>query len=450
MKHPWFKHVFPIAALFSFRMLGLFMLIPVFTLYAEHLTGATPTLIGIALGSYGLSQGILQMPYGLWSDRFGRKTMITIGLILFAIGSLLGALSHSIYGIIAARILQGMGAIGSVLIALLADLTPDTERTKGMAVIGATIGVSFMLSMIMSPAIAHQWGLSGIFYITAMLAIAGLFILHCLIPTPEKEPFHPESETNPALLKQVLSNRHLLRLNTGIFCQHFILTATFFIVPQLLQNNITTGHLTAAWHFYLPLLLFAFLLMVPFIIFAEKKQLIKPVFLMSVIAIATCQMLLVFYAENWVSFCILMLIYFVGFNILEASLPSLISKQANPESKGTAMGVYSSCQFLGIFAGGVMAGVTYPLGGMTLLFAANAMVGWIWFFTAFSMQPNVYQTTLMVQIPPNMTSYTEMKAQLAALPGVCHVVFAEEQGVIYLRVNRAAYQSGSAEALILA
>ncbi len=231
----WSNSVFPIAALFSFRMLGLFMLIPVFTVYATQLTGATPALIGIALGSYGLSQGLLQIPFGMLSDSFGRKSIITLGLIFFVCGSLLGAFATSIYGMIFARILQGTGAIGSVLIALLADLTPDEQRTKAMAVIGATIGLSFSLAMILSPTITHYFGLSGIFYLTTFLAVFGLILLHGVIPTPRKEPFHLDSDPSPALFSDVLRNRHLQRLNFGIFVNILFLQQLF--LPCLFYYN---------------------------------------------------------------------------------------------------------------------------------------------------------------------------------------------------------------------
>ncbi len=236
MKHSsWFNSVLPIAAIFSFRMLGLFMLIPVFTVFATHLQGATPALIGLALGSYGLSQGLLQMPFGMLSDRYGRKPLLTIGLLLFASGSLIGALSHSIYMMIFARTLQGTGAIGSILIALLADLTPDEQRTKAMAVIGMTIGLSFSLAMVISPAITNHFGLSGIFYLTTGLALLGLVLLHVVIPTPKKERFHIDSEANPSLFKAVIHNRHLQRLNMGIF------PTSYFNCNVLCYSHVVTG-----------------------------------------------------------------------------------------------------------------------------------------------------------------------------------------------------------------
>lgn len=389
MKYSWSKTVFPIAAIFSFRMLGLFLLIPVFSIYAENLHGATPTRVGFALGIYGLTQGILQMPFGMLSDKFGRKPLITLGLILFAFGSLFGALTNSIYGMICARALQGAGAIGSVLIALLADLTPNEHRTKAMAVIGMTIGTSFSLAMIMSPAITHRFGLPGIFYLTAVLAIFGLILLFGLIPKPIDEHFHLKSEPNSGLLRQVLSNPHLQRLNFGIFCQHFILTATFFSIPLILNKQVIQGHLAQQWHFYLPLMVFSFILMIPFIMLAEKKKNMKRIFLTSVAAMSLTQFLLTIASDNWFHLCLLMLIYFIAFNILEAALPSLISKQANRNNKGTAMGVYSTSQFLGLFAGGSLSGIVYQWHGSQGVFIMNALLAILWLIFASSMKTNV-------------------------------------------------------------
>ena len=448
MKISWSRTVFPIAALFSFRMLGLFMLIPVFTVEATQLTYATPSLIGIALGSYGLSQGMLQIPFGMLSDRFGRKNIITLGLFLFGCGSLMGALSHSIYGMIFARIVQGAGAIGSVLIALLADLTPDEQRTRSMAVIGVTIGLSFSLAMVLSPAITHYFGLSGIFYLTTCFALLGLLLLHGVVPTPTKEIFHLDSEAQPAFFRQVLLNRHLQRLNIGIFCQHFILTSTFFSVPMLLQKQLQLGHLSQQWQFYLPLMLFAFLAMVPFIILAEKKQQMKCIFILSIALSSVAQLLLVFTYQSWIGICTLMFLYFMSFNILEATLPSLVSKQASSDCKGTAMGIYSTCQFLGIFAGGAIAGLLYQFHGTKSLFMLNAAIGFLWFGTALFMQPNAYQLTLTIAYPPNRIMDKKLQAIFKALPGVIYICLSPTEEVMYLRVDKAKYSSGAVEHLL--
>ncbi len=378
----WLNTVFPIAALFSFRMLGLFMLIPVFTLYAGELTGATPTTIGIALGVYGLSQGLLQIPFGMLSDRFGRKPILTLGLILFALGSLLGAVTHSMAGMIIARTLQGTGAIGSVLIALLADLTTETERTKAMAVIGMSIGISFGVAMVISPAITTHFGLSGIFYLTVWLAILGLILLHTVIPTPAHESFHADTETNPSLIKTVLSDWKLQRLNASIFFQHYLFTSTFFIIPPLLKKQILLGHIHQAWHFYLPIMVISFLLMIPLIVIGEKKKISHLLFVFAVFLTLITQFLLIFTHFNWVALCILLLLYLIAFNFLEANLPSLISKQAKKSMKGTALGVYSSSQFLGIFVGGSLAGILFTLGGTGALFGINSLIAFLWLLIA--------------------------------------------------------------------
>lgn len=447
MKYSWSKTVFPIAALFSFRMLGLFLLIPVFTLYASHLEGATPALIGIALGGYGLSQGFLQIPFGLLSDKWGRKPIITLGLLLFIIGSVIGALTESIYGVILARIIQGTGAVGSVLIALLADLTPEESRTKAMAVIGMTIGLSFSLAMVISPALSHRYGLPGIFYLTAFLAIIGLLLLHLVIPNPLQERFHRDSETNPALFRSVITNFNLLHLNFGIFCQHFILTATFFILPLLLKYHIEQKQLTETWPFYLIIMIVAFIIMIPFIIYGERKHKTKQVFLLSVLSTTVAQCLLIFTNHQWLNLCLLMLIYFIGFNVLEALLPSQISKQANPNSKGTAMGVYSTAQFLGIFAGGASAGFLYQWNHEHGIFIANTVLGLIWFLTSLPMKMNS-TSTLILTYPQNMQNDEELIKKLLTLTGVKDVVIAKEELVLYLKVNKELYQVGAAESLL--
>jgi MFS family permease len=448
MNHSWSKTVFPIAAIFSFRMLGLFLLIPVFTIYAADLQGATPALIGFALGGYGLTQGLCQIPFGMLSDKFGRKPMITIGLILFALGSLLGAMSESIYGIIAARTLQGTGAVGSVLIALLADLTPDEERTKAMAVIGMTIGTSFSLAMVISPALSARYGLAGIFYLTTCLSILGIILIQRVIPSPHKERFHADSQTNPALFKSVITDTQLLRLNGGIFCQHFILTATFFVIPIILSEQLKQGHLTQQWHFYLPLMVCAFLTMIPLIILGEKKKKMRPIFISAVLVTGLAQLLLAFNYQDWYSLCLLMFLYFIVFNFLEASLPSLISKRASPKNKGTAMGVYSTGQFLGIFAGGSLAGVLYQWQSCKAIFSANAILSLIWFVASLTMKINNTLSTLIFSYSVNEDNDNTLSTRLLALAGVKEVIVSQEEQTIYLRVNKGHYQKGSAEELI--
>lgn len=449
MKHSWRQTVFPIATIFSFRLLGLFMLIPIFTLYANELTHSTPMLIGVALGSYGLSQGLLQIPFGMLSDRYGRKSLITVGLILFTIGSLIGALAHSIEWMIAARILQGAGAIGSVLMALLADLTPDERRTKAMAVVGITIGVSFSLAMIISPILANYAGLAGIFYLTATLAVCGILLLHLVIPTPSKDPFHQHNVINPQQFRQVLKNPHLQRLNVSIFFQHLMLTSTFYVLPLLLKQHIQQNHLSEPWHFYLPLMLSAFVFMIPAITLSERKNKMKQVFILAVVLSTLSQLMLAFFNSNWISLCMTMLVYFVAFNILEATLPSQISRQADTSSKGTAMGIYSSSQFLGIFTGGALAGVAFHYAGNTGIFMFNAGIGLFWIVIAAYINPNAYQLTHTISFNSIPDDDTLLTNTLLQLPGVRSVFISRAEQKIHLRVEKANYIKNSAETIIL-
>lgn len=383
MKDPWLAPALQIAAIFAFRMLGLFMLIPVFTLYANQLQGATPLLLGLALGSYGLTQGLLQIPFGMLSDRFGRKPLITIGLLLFASGSILGAHAHSIVGMILARTLQGAGAIGSVLIALLADITPEHQRTKAMAVIGATIGLAFSIAFILSPSLTAVTGLAGIFYLTAGLAMIGLGILY-YIPNAKQPIVKPISTLHQ--LKNVFFDADLLRLDAGIFFQHFILVASFYVLPMTLQQHVKAGHLTQTWHFYLWVITGSFLTMIPIMLYSEKRQKVKASFLIAIATIALSQYALLVRTDSLLWFGIIVFLYFVAFNFLEANLPSLISKQANPQTKGSALGVYSSSQFLGIFVGGCLAGLIYGHTGAAGVFTLNGLIALLWLYLSRNMQ----------------------------------------------------------------
>jgi len=374
-----------LALIFSFRMLGLFMILPVFAIYAQNLTGTTASLIGFALGVYGLTQACLQIPFGMLSDKIGRKPVITAGLLLFAVGSVIAAMSHSIYGVIIGRALQGAGAIGSTIIAFVADLTRESERTKAMAIIGLTIGFSFTLAMAISPILNAWMGVNGIFWLTAVLALFGILVLYTLVPKPTSLSFHRDAELEPARLGQVLKNTELLRLDFGILCLHAILTALFIIVPISLQDLAGVAE-SRQWMIYLPVLVLSFLCMLPFIIIAEKKQKMKPIFVGAIATLTIAQILLLIGTANEFITAIGLLVFFTAFTLLEASLPSLISKIAPKDSKGTATGVYSCCQFLGIFIGGTVGGWFYSAHNMIGVFIFSIVLALIWLAIASTMK----------------------------------------------------------------
>ncbi|HET6655237.1 MAG TPA: MFS transporter [Gammaproteobacteria bacterium] len=426
-----------LAAIFALRMLGLFMIYPVFAVYAKHLTGATAATIGLALGIYGLAQAILQIPFGTLSDRIGRKPVIAAGLVLFAIGSVVAAMSDSIGGVILGRALQGAGAIGSAILALGADLTREENRTKAMAMIGMTIGVSFALAVVVGPLLNRWVGVPGIFWLTAALALVGIAVLYGLVPQPHLIRHHADTEPVPALFKRVLTNGELLRLDFGIFAQHAILTATFLALPLALKQ---AGGFGAHWLFYLPILAVAFVLMTPFIIIGEKYRKMKPVFIGAVAAVALGQLsLLVWHGSLWALGAGL-LVFFAAFSLLEASLPSLISKVAPADSKGTAMGVYSSSQFLGIFVGGALGGWLqgqFAPHGLLAVFALTTALGVCWLLVAMTMPAPRYLASRLIRIPRarDRAERERLSERLLAVAGVAEAVIVADEGVAYLKVD---------------
>ena len=378
------KSVSAIALIMCFRMLGLFMIFPVFTPYAQHLTHATPQLIGLALGIYGLTQACLQIPFGALSDRFGRKPIICLGLIIFAIGSIVAASAHSIEGVIIGRALQGGGAIGSAAIALVADLTQDTNRVKAMAIIGMSIGLAFALAMVAGPTLNGIIAVPGIFWLTAFLALIAIAILYLWVApggTEQDPALH-----KPNSFKQILTNKQLLCLDLGVFIQHAMLTTVFMILPLVLQQNLRLN-LDHQWVFYLPVLACAYVLMVPFIILAAKKQRMRAVFTCSIVVLLVSQLLLWQWHQTWLNCLISLTLFFTAFTLLEAILPSLVSKIAPPANKGAAMGVYSTSQFLGIFFGGVGGGWIMAHWGFSAIFLACALSYLFWLLIAI-----IYQT----------------------------------------------------------
>jgi predicted MFS family arabinose efflux permease len=366
------RSVGALALLYCFRMLGLFMVLPLLALYAADLPGATPSRIGLALGIYGLAQALLQVPLGWLSDRVGRKPVIIGGLLMFALGSVIAAMADSLEGIILGRALQGAGAIASTIMAMVADLTREEQRTKAMAVVGVSIGFSFTLALVLGPVVASFGDLSAVFWFTALLALLGVAIVYGLVPTPSEVA----STARVASLWSALGHPLLLRLNYGVFVLHFVLTASFLVVPGLLEQSLGI-HRGEHWMVYLPVLLLSLLGMIPLMILAERGGRLRLAFLLAIGAVIAAVAALDILSVSPAVYVALWL-FFVGFNYLEATLPSLLSKSVAADNKGAAMGVYSTCQFLGAFAGGAGGGWLLQHAGVAMLVGACLLlaVGW--------------------------------------------------------------------------
>jgi MFS family permease len=408
------------------------MILPVFALYSDKLPGATPLLMGLALGVYGLTQAILQIPFAMWSDKIGRKPVLYIGLLLFAVGSIVAGSAQSIEGIIFGRALQGAGAIAATLMALAADLSREEHRLKMMAMIGASIGVAFALSMVLGPMVNAWVGISGIFYGTAGLALIGILILYFIVPDPLHSHFHRDAQLKTSSLADVFKDKQLLRLDAGIFILHFVLMSLFLVMPLLLRDLVELPA-EKHWQVYLPVFAVSLILMVPFIIIAERKQAMKPVFIGAIIVtiVATLGFL---GSHSSTIFILSLVLFFAGFNLLEASLPSLISKTADATQKGTAMGVYSSSQFFGAFAGGTVGGYAHQTWGIQGVYYVVLFALVFWLFLALTMKKPSFLSTYLLNVDDVSVE------QLLAVDGVVEATIIDDENesglVAYLKVKK--------------
>ena len=376
-----------LAAIFGLRMLGLFLVLPVFSVLAAELPGGGDVmLVGLALGAYGLTQAFFQIPFGLASDRWGRKPVIVAGLLLFAAGSFIAAAAPDIHVMIIGRVLQGAGAISAAVSALAADLTREQHRTKIMAMIGASIGLVFALSLVIAPPLAAAVGLSGLFVLTGVLALGAIVLLFSAVPP---EPTFARHERPP--FSVVLFDAKLARMNFGVFALHLMQTALWVVVPPaLVAAGLTGGE---HWKIYLPAVLLSFAVMIPAIIAAERKGKMRPIYAGAVALLVVVQAgLALFGGGIWMT-GLWLLLFFVAFNILEALQPSLISRIAPPTSKGAALGIYNTTQSLGLFLGGVLGGWLVKHHGPAAVHLACAGIGIIWLMLAARLQAPQQRTT---------------------------------------------------------
>jgi len=431
-----------LASVYGLRMFGLFLILPVLAIYAQDLDGATPMLMGIALGVYGISQAVFQLPFGYLSDHFGRKPMILFGLGLFIVGSLVAAWADTITGVIIGRALQGSGAIAAVVLALTSDLTRENQRTKAMAIIGMSIGLAFMLALIAAPLLSSIIGVQGLFVMTALLAIVSMVVVVKLLPAPQQVR-NLDVRAVPATMWTVLKSRDLQRLNLGIFILHFVLTAMFVAIPIVMVENIqlsTDGH----WRVYVPALLISVVLMVPLIILSARRNWTMRVFLTAVCILLFAQLLLMRDINSVAAMIFALSVFFWGFNLLEAMLPSLISRIAPAATKGSAMGVYNTFQFLGVFCGGLTGGTLYGrFDSVDAVYIAAAFALIVWIVILYRSKPPRLLDGLAVCIADNVESQRFLEIE-----GVEEAVVVSRDGMAYLKVDPQLFDSTSLADLI--
>lgn len=438
-----------LAGLYALRMLGMFLILPVFAVYAGHLPGGeSHVLVGLAFGAYGLTQALLQLPFGMWSDKVGRKKVIYIGLALFALGSIICAVADHIVWMIVGRAVQGAGAISAAITALLADLTREEHRTKAMAMIGGSIATTFAVSLVAAPTLAEWIGLPGIFALTAVLAVAAIIGVWRVIPTPALSRHHSDAEADTGRLPQVLRHPQLLRLNYGVFALHAAQMAMFTVMPLLL-TQIGGVVLSRHWWIYLPVVLVGFVLMVPAVIIGEKRHKLKQVFVLAIALMCVAQLGMALWLPSLSAIVGWLALYFVAFNILEATQPSLISKIAPVAARGTAMGVYNTCQSASMFAGSAMAGWLYQHAGATPVFLLCAGLMAIWLVVSLGMQPPLPVRTQMFPIGEHWAGEPGvLSAKLGQIDGVKEAVVLIDERVALLKVLQSGWDEAAAQQLI--
>ncbi|WP_275553758.1 MFS transporter [Mixta sp. Marseille-Q2659] len=435
-----------LGTVFSLRMLGMFMVLPVLTTYGMALQGASESLIGLAIGIYGLAQAIFQIPFGLLSDRIGRKPLIVGGLLVFVLGSIIAASTTSIWGVILGRALQGSGAIAAAVMALLSDLTREQNRTKAMAFIGISFGVTFAIAMVLGPIITHALGLHALFWMIAILASCGILITLLVVPNAPHHVLNRESGMVKGSIREVLMQPRLLKLNIGILCLHILLMSSFVALPgQFEQAGFPAEQ---HWKIYLVTMLVAFVAVVPFIIYAEVKRRMKRVFICCVALILIAEIVLWGAGSHFWTLVIGVQLFFLAFNLMEAILPSLISKESPAGYKGTAMGIYSTSQFLGVAIGGSLGGWIFDQFDAQTVFLMGAIVASLWLLLSSTMQEPPYVSSLRIVLTDNALNDPRLEQKLKAQRGVSSVFIVPEERSAYIKIDSKVTSRVELEALI--
>ena len=427
------RAILGVGGIFALRMIGLFMIVPVFSVYGDNYAHATPFLIGLAVGIYGLGQAIFQIPMSLAADKFPRKPIIFLGLILFALGGIIAANATDIYEVIIGRALAGSGAVSAVLMALLADVTREEMRTKAMATMGLTIATSIMLAFAFGPLLVGSLGISGLFWLTAGFAVLAMLLL-LFVPTPLRVLQHNlDNKSIGRQLAEVLKIGDLNRLHIGIFALHLTMTAIFVILPHQL-NEVMGLSVRQQGLVYLPLLFIGFAVALPFIIIAEKKRKMRQVFLGAIALMTAALALLAVGSQVGLGIILGLLLYFMGFNLLEATIPSWISKRAPVANKATAMGLNSSSQFFGAFVGGAMGGLLLTQSNI-LAWGILAVIMGVSLLLIIPIADPPYLSSTTVTIPKDI-NIQDWSRQMLAVDGVDELVVMAKEQVAYLKLDK--------------
>jgi MFS family permease len=435
-----------LASLFALRMLGLFLILPVFAVHAHRLSGGdSQTLVGMALGAYGLTQAILQIPYGMASDRYGRKRVIVIGLLLFALGSFVAARATDIHVVILGRAMQGAGAISAPVTAFAADLTREEHRAKAMAIIGGSIGLSFAVSLVAAPALYHGIGMDGIFVFAGALSLAAIAMTLFVVPA-EPRGSDPALRVRSGALRETLRDAEQLRLNLGIFSLHVVQMAIFVVLPAAF---VRYGGLavTEHWKIYLPVVIGSFVLMAPPLIQAERRGRLKFLFVSAIVLLLAVELGLAVCYTNFHMAIALLVAFFVAFNVLEATLPSLVSRIAPPASRGTVLGVYNTTQSLGLFVGGALGGWLAGRFGETSVFVFGIAIVALWLGTAWRMRIPGESAERVFPVGAGVDPVA-LRGDLLRLRGVRDAVIARQQGVVRITVYPDSFDADTARKLI--
>lgn len=438
-----------LAWVYALRMLGMFLVLPVLALYAAEMpdAGDNKMLVGLAMGMYGLTQAVLQLPLGMASDRFGRKKVIYLGLLVFAIGSFMAAVATSLPMLVLARAIQGAGAVSAAVTALVADLTREEVRTRAMAMIGLSIGLTFSASLVISPLLSDYIGVAGLFVLTGVLTLLSMLVVKFLVPDPARSKLHEDAEVQPARFGEVLKNKELLRLNFGIFALQCGMMALFTSLPFALQDlGLNKSH---HWQVYLPATLIGLVLMIPAIIVGETRNKLKQIFLLGIALIFASQLGLLFGLHSVWLIGLSLIVYFIGFNILEASQPSLVSKIAPAELKGTAMGVYNTMQSVGLFSGGALGGLLFHHFGFNGVFAFCSVLIGAWFaIAAVAPAPAPVKNVVLPVGGAWQGRQDELHSRLKQLAGVEAISFSADGETVFIKALQQGFDEAAAKHIL--